>query len=151
MSEILNQATHNYIIVQTDNTEYAFLHTEPGLKELLNDLHPVRASWYNIGLELGIPYTTLDCFRQNHSDQSDLLREMLKHWLDAAIHPHPCWAAVVKALRSPIVHKQYIAEQLESKYCAPVQHTREKANSPTKKVERSEGTLACSSLASKQV
>ena len=59
--------------------------TEPSLKTLLNELHPVRASWYKIGLQLDIPHATLDCFKQNYSDQTDLMCEMLKEWLKTAV------------------------------------------------------------------
>ena len=93
---------------------------EPTLKALLNALHPVRASWYNIGLELDIPHTTLDCFKLNCSDSSDLMREMLVHWLKTTVDPLPTWEAVVRALRSPIINEWFVAEQLESKHCLPV-------------------------------
>ena len=115
-------------------------HTEPSLKALLNELHPVRASWYKIGLQLDIPHATLDCFKQNYSDQTDLMCEVLKHWLDTAVDPPPSWEAVVTALKSPIVDKKNTAEQLESKYCTPVHSTGEESNSPTV-VENSEGTF----------
>ena len=92
------------------------------MKALLNVLHPVRASWYNIGLQLDIPHTTLDCFKQNYSDQSDLIREVLKCWLKTVVDPSPSWEAIVTALRSPSVNEKSIAAQLESKYCTPVQH-----------------------------
>ena len=94
------------------------LNTEPSLKALLHELHPVRASWYNIGLELDIPHSTLNGFKPMYSDQLDLMREMLLYWLDTAVDPPPTWEAVVSALRSPIVCMTYVAEQLESKYCA---------------------------------
>ena len=117
---------------------FFFLNTvEPCLKALLNELHPVRASWYNIGLLLDIPYTTLDCFKQNHSDQLNLMREMLKEWLKTAVDPRPTWEAVVRALRSPLVNEKYVAEQLESKYCASVQTTPNSAN----EVKKSEGIV----------
>ena len=64
------------------------------------------------------------------------MREVLKHWLDTAVDP-PSWEAVVTALRSPAVDKKNIAEQLESKHCAPVQHMNEESNIPTK-VEKTE-------------
>ena len=115
---------------------FSFLNTvEPCLKALLNELHPVRASWYNIGLLLNIPYTTLDCFKQSHSDQLNLMCEMLKEWLKTAVDPRPTWEAVVKALRSPIVNEINVAAQLESKYCASTQNTVEESNSATKKSE----------------
>ena len=113
--------------------------TEPGLKALLNELHTVRASWYLIGLQLEIPHTTLDCLKQNHSDPSDLMWEVLKYWLDTAVDPRPSWEAVVAALRSPIVDKKYIAEKLESMYCASVQHVKE-SNGFTK-MEKSAGIV----------
>ena len=91
------------------------------MRVLFNELRPVRASWYKIGVQLDIPHTTLDCFKQNYSDQSDLLREVLIYWLDTAVDPHPTWEAVVTALRSPIVDERFVAKQLESKYCNPVQ------------------------------
>ena len=102
---------------------------EPTLKELLNELHPVQAKWFNIGLELGIPHNTLNGFKQMYTIPLDLMREMLMHWLDTAVDPQPTWEAVVAALRSAIVDKKKVAEQLESKYCAPVQHTGEESNS----------------------
>ena len=89
--------------------------TEPSLRVLLIELHSVRANWYNIGLELGIPYTTLDCFKQNDTDQLVLLREVMKHWLDTAFDPPPSWEAIVTALRSPLVNEKNVASQVESK------------------------------------
>ena len=108
-----------------------FSHTEPSLVELLDELHPVCVSWYNIGLQLHIPRTTLDRFKEMHQDSLHLMREMLKHWLDTAVDPHPTWEAVVTALRSPIVNKKRIAEQLESKYCTSIQHMNEECNRST--------------------
>ena len=96
--------------------------TEPGLKALLNELHTVRASWYLIGLQLEIPHTTLDCLKQNHSDPSDLMWEVLKYWLDTAVDPRPSWEAVVAALTSCAVSEKNVAAHLVSKYCLPVQH-----------------------------
>jgi len=111
---------------------YIFLaFTVSSLKVLLNALYPVRASWYNIGLELDIPHTELDCFERKYSVQLDLMREMLKHWLKTAVNPHPTWEAVITALRSPLVNEKMVAAQLESKYCALVQHVMEVSNSST--------------------
>ena len=106
------------------NTRYAF---SPCIHHRTKSEGPVhwtslsRANWYNIGLELGIPYTTLDCFKQNDTDQLVLLREVMKHWLKTVVDPRPTWETVVTALRSPLVNEKDVAKQLESKYCAPVQ------------------------------
>ena len=110
-------------------------YTVPTLKALLNALHPVRASSYNIGLELDIPHTDLDCLMKDYSDESDFLREVLALWLRIA---YPTWEAVVKALKSPIVNEEIVAEQVESKYCTPVQYRMDESSSPVK-VEEGEG------------
>ena len=130
---------HPYIERDNNNDLYiSCIYPEPSLRALLNELHPVRGSWYNIGLELGIPHTTLDCFKQNYSDQTDLMREVLKHWLDTAVDLPPTWETVVTALRSLIVNKKNIAAQLESKYCTLASCMKEESNSPTM-VKSSEG------------
>jgi len=49
---------------------------------------------------------------QNYSDQSDLMCEMLKHWLKAVTDTPSSWEAVVTALRSPAVNEKKVAEQL---------------------------------------
>ena len=111
---------------------------EPTLKELLNELHPVQTNWFNIGLELGISHVTLNSFKQMNTNPLELMREMLIHWLDRTVDPRPTWEAVVKALRSPIVEMHHVAEQLELKYCAPVQCTKEESNSSIR-MEEHEG------------
>ena len=117
---------------------FLFTYIEPTLKALLNELHPVRANWYNIGLELDIPYTELNFFRKMYSDPLDSLREVLIYWLKMAVDPPPSWDAVITALKSSIVGEKNVAAQLESRYCPPLQ---EESNSPTK-AEKSEGTLS---------
>ena len=72
-----------------------------------------------------------------HSDPSDLMREMLKHWLQKAINPPPTWGTVITALRSRSVNEQSVAELLESKYCIPAQSAMHESNSPIKE-ERSD-------------
>ena len=94
------------------------MYTEPSLKALLNELHPVRANWFKIGLQLDIPYTDLNCFKKMYSDPTDSLCEMLMRWLKTT--PLPTWEAVVSALKSPVVAEENVAAQLESKYCQSV-------------------------------
>ena len=121
---------------------FLFTCTEQTLKALLNELHSVRVNWYNIGLELDILYTELNCVRKVYSDPSDSLREVLIHWLGTAVDPPPSWEAVVSALRSPLVNEMNVAAQLGSKYCAPMQDIMDTSNSPTMKAEKSKGTLS---------
>ena len=114
------------------------MYTEPNLRILLNELHSVYTSWYNIGLQLGMPYYKLDCFKQMYINPSELMREMLVRWFKTAIDPRPTWEAVVAALRSPSVDEQCLADQLESKYCTPLMH--ESISPITSKAEKSKGT-----------
>ena len=121
---------------------FLFTYTEPTLKALVDELHPVRASWFKIGLELDIPHTELICFRRMHSDFSDSLCEMLMHWLKVADDPPPSWEAVITALKSQCVNEGNVAAQLESKYCAPVQRIMDESKCQPAKMERSKGTIS---------
>ena len=114
------------------------MYTALSLRVLLSELHPVYTNWFNIGLELGIPYHKLECVKQMYINPSELMREMLARWFKTAIDPRPSWEAVVSALRSPSVDAQHLAEQLESKYCTPIMA--ESNNPITSKVEKSKGT-----------
>ena len=87
---------------------------------------------------MDIPHTELDCFEQKYSDPSDLICEVLKHWLKTSVDPPPSWEAIITALRSPIVNEKTVAAQLESKYCAQVQCMTDESSSPSK-AEKSEG------------
>ena len=89
---------------------------------MLNELYPVRASWYFIGLELGISHWIMNKINHIYLNPLDLLRETLKHWLQTAVGPRPTWRAVVTALKSPLINEKNIAAQLEEKYCLPVHH-----------------------------
>ena len=97
----MHRVKHAFLLVCTELT----------LKTLLNALHPVRSSWYNIGLQLDIKFTELDNFKK----MSDPMLEMLKHWLKTAVNPRPTWEAVVKALKSPLVNEKKLASELEYK------------------------------------
>ena len=121
---------------------FLFTYAEPRLKALINELHPVRDSWFKIGLELDIPHTELICFRKRHSDFSDAMCEMLIHWLRTTVDPCPSWEAVVTALRSPLVNEKNIAAQLESKYCLSMQHMMDESTSQPTKTKKREGTIS---------
>ena len=117
---------------------FSYMYTAPNLRVLRNELHPVYTNWFNIGLQLGIPYHKLECFKQMYQNPSELMCEMLARWFKTAIDPCPSWEAVVAALRSPSVDAQHLAEQLESKYCTLILA---ESNSPiTSKTEKSKGT-----------
>lgn len=69
------------------------------------------------------------------------MREVLLYWLESAVDPHPPhWKTIVTALRSPLVNEIQLADQLESKYCAPEQRMRGESSSHTG-VKESEGIV----------
>ena len=110
--------------------------SEDDLCMLAEELYSVRISWYSIGLELGIPRTSLDWFKQRYPYPSRLMAAMLEQWL--VVSPDPTWEVIIAVLRSPSINERKVAAQLEAKYCTPVQHVTEEPNSPTK-IETSKG------------
>ena len=88
-----------------------------------NDLRRVRGAifsvhhkWYNIGLELDIPFTTLDGINANFQMTDKCLTEMLKQWLSRT-SPPPSWSGLVEALSSEPVGEKRLAEQIHTQYC----------------------------------
>ena len=82
-----------------------------------------------------------------YKDPLELMREMLKHWLDATTDPPPTWEAVISALKSPLVNKMNVAAQLESKYCSPVQYDmREEPSCHIQVHEMKEGIIISTNL-----
>ena len=73
---------------------------------------------------------------KDYSDETDFLREVLALWLRRT--HSVTWEAVVNTLKSPIVNEEIVAEQVESKYCTPVQYRMDESSSPVK-VEEGEG------------
>jgi len=77
--------------------------TNDDLKSLVERLHPVRAKWYDIGLQLGLRSGDLDAInKDNPSDCSASCREMLKQWL-TGVNPCPTLKALCDALQTDTV------------------------------------------------
>ena len=84
---------------------------------VLNAIYTVQHKWYYIGLELNIPYHTLDSIKaQCPNNIEDCLTEMLKRWL-TSISPPPTWSGLVQALSSAPVGEQRLAEEIRKQYC----------------------------------
>ena len=81
------------------------------------EIFSVRHKWYDIGVELNIPYHTLNVIEKDHPNNcADCLRKMLEHWLTRTT-PAPSWSGLVEALSSEPVGEQRLASQIQSKYC----------------------------------
>ena len=86
-----------------------------------NDLRCVRAAiysihhkWYNIGLELNMPFTALDAIKTNQRTTDECLTEMLKQWLTRD-SPPPSWSGLVEALSSEPVGEKRLAREIQFK------------------------------------
>ena len=79
------------------------------------ELFKARTKWYDIGLALKVPVTTLDSIEGQFGNHSDKLRETLKIWLKTATEPS--WQDVVGVLKNPVVGEPKLASYIEAKYC----------------------------------
>ena len=88
------------------------------LGTILTELHPARTGWYNIGLQLLLPVTDLQCIESEYkNDHDSCLRQMLIKWLEMGT---ATWETLTKALQAPIVQAEgnmARAENLQKKYC----------------------------------
>ena len=82
------------------------------LSDVLEAVWEARSKWYNIGLKLGTSSGTLDAIKASAKENvDDCVTTMIKDWLNNG-KPQPTWAAVAKALKSPMVGCKHLAEQL---------------------------------------
>ena len=81
------------------------------LQEIQRDAWEARAEWYNIGLELRIDPGTLDVISRDCSRTDDQFRRMLSTWLRRD-RLQPTRSLLAKALRSPTVGYEHLAEQI---------------------------------------
>ena len=88
------------------------------LVKVNEEIYAASLKWYNIGLQLQLSPISLDKIKDEESDSSNRLLEMLKAWLKK-VEPKPTWAALVKALKNHTVDEGLLAAKLEKKYCKP--------------------------------
>ena len=85
------------------------------LGDVRAELYEARTKWYDIGLALKVPVTTLDSIEGQFDNHSDKLREALKVWLKTA--REPTWQDVVGVLKSRVVGEPKLASDIEAKHC----------------------------------
>ena len=87
------------------------------LCDVLNAIFTGRDKWYHIGLQLKIPFQTLNVIRREHRDNAtDCLTEMLQKWLTST-SPPPTWSGLVQALSSAPVGEKRLAEDIRRQHC----------------------------------
>ena len=105
----------------TNNKLQHFLSSDLGpdeLRTVRSELFSVRDKWYDIGLELNIPFQTLNVIeKDNPNNCANCLRKMLMEWLSSS-SPDPSWSGLVEALSSEPVREKRLAREIHSKYCA---------------------------------
>ena len=85
----------------------------------MNELHHVRAKWYDLGIQLRMETSHLDAIETQHRGNPDKCqRQMLSDWLNTS-PPPPTWQRMVDALCSPVIDKKSSAERLRHIYCNP--------------------------------
>ena len=77
-------------------------------------VYEARTNAYEIGLILKVTVDTLDSIKEQYSNPSDKLREVLKTWLRTA--SKPTWQDILDALRSCMVGQPKLASDIEAKY-----------------------------------
>ena len=87
----------------------------PELIDLLNELHGKAIKWYDIGIQLHLSPEELDVIERDSSGVYECFRNMLKKWLRTL----PTWRSLIKALKTPAVDEQVLAEELEAKFTVP--------------------------------
>ena len=88
------------------------------LRDVLNAIYIVRSKWYFIGLELKIPYQTLDVIEAEHpKNVADCFTKMLQKWLSSAYSP-TTWSSLVQALLSAPVAEVCLAEDIKKQFCS---------------------------------
>ena len=88
------------------------------LKAVTNALHSVCDKWYKIGVQLEVPIPNLKNIAR---DSMDPLCDILDYWMRN--NPSPSWRHLVDALKAPSVGENRLAEEIEKRYCCPVEQS----------------------------
>ena len=86
------------------------------LVNALRELKEVIHEWYELGLILGLEYSTLETIKANNQTVKDCKRTMVASWLQKKDNSSPSWQALVTALRDPLVNRPDIANLIEQNH-----------------------------------
>ena len=89
------------------------------LRSVKNKTWKARSKWQDIGLELKLEKTDLDTIRKKHGSDADVcFEEMLSMWLKQT-ESRPTWSKMIRALKTPAVGYQELAEHIENSIAKP--------------------------------
>ena len=82
-----------------------FLPDEDDFRDICRELVSIKAKYYQLGVELGLPAGELDAIRKDYAvDQA--FNEVILRWLrqqyNVARFGHPSWKRLGEAVKSPI-------------------------------------------------
>ena len=85
------------------------------LAKVRMELVDVQTKWYDIGLDLGLPVSTLETIRQECQDTAECLRKMLLEWLKM-IDLQPSWKNLIDVLQNKVINEGALAVTIARKY-----------------------------------
>ena len=86
------------------------------ISKVLRELRGIN-EWFELGLALGLEYSTLNGIKTDNTTVNECKREMVRSWLQKKDKcTPPSWQALVAALKDRLVERNDIAEQIEQKY-----------------------------------
>ncbi len=86
------------------------------LGKVYEELYEARVQWKNIGLKLGLTFTTLNIIEAHrHYKAEPSCLDMLNEWLTNGKNTN--WSTLADALESPVVGYPNIAAAIRAKYC----------------------------------
>ena len=108
------------------------------LKAAINALHSVCDKWYTIGVQLEVPTFELRNIVKRSGHSMDQLCDTLDYWMTKV--SSTSWRHLVDALKAPSVSENQLAEEIEKKYCCPVEQS---SCDESEVVQREQGMYAC--------
>lgn len=91
------------------------------LRYIVEALAEVKLKWLQIGLQLGVSPSTLECIEgQCSKDFDKALYEMIKEWLKLMSDQPHTWNDIVKALRLKSVNEGKLADKVEKELISPM-------------------------------
>ncbi len=76
-------------------------------------LNGVRNDWFALGLTFRLKYSALMSIEHQYRSNKHCLTEMVGQWVEQ--FPDPTWPYICECLRSPIVERNDVAEEIEGK------------------------------------
>lgn len=99
------------------DTETASTLSDKDIKHVRREIYDARTKWYDIGIELEIPTSTLKSIKLMYNNSpAECLVEMLDTWLKQ-VNPKPSWRLLTNALEQPTVGEEQLADKLKRRYC----------------------------------